>query len=280
MQLQIDDVLLDIISVGGLYTCVQLPNYKIAIDMGIAPRSSFNKGHVFFTHTHGDHIAGVVRHCSSRNLMQLPEPTYIIGKDDAHNFVPFLDAAGKLNRTTMKYQLISVSPNDRIDIRKGLCVRSYRSIHTTPCQGYIVCETKSKLRSEYLGLTGQDIAELRKAGVDISEEIEIPIVTYTGDTTIDLFKREPQLQQVKILITEVTFWDDSITPEEAKKRGHIHIEDLVEHAELFTQPHIVLMHSSSRFSGEDVRRIAKEKLPKELFNRLHFIPNDLPLEGF
>ena len=280
MQLQIDDVLLDIISVGGLYTCVQFPNYKIAIDMGISPRSSFNKSHVFFTHTHGDHIAGVVRHCSSRNLMQLPEPTYIVGKDDAHNFVPFLEAAGKLNRSQMKYHLHAISPNERIDIRKDLYVKSYRSVHSTPCQGYIICETKKKLRSEYLGFTGKDIAELRKAGVDISEEIEIPIVTYTGDTTIDVFKREPQLQNVKILITEVTFWDDNITPAESKKRGHIHINDIVENAELFTQPHIVLMHASSRYSGKDMERIAKEKLPQDLFERLYFIPNDQPLEGF
>ena len=58
MRLKVQNINLDIISVGGLYTVVQLPNFKVAIDMGICPRSAFNKGHVFFTHTHADHITG------------------------------------------------------------------------------------------------------------------------------------------------------------------------------------------------------------------------------
>ena len=280
MQLQVQNIKLDIISVGGLYTVVQLPSYKIAIDLGVCPRSSFNKGHIFFTHTHADHIAGVIRHCASRRLLGLPPPTYVIGKEDAANFTTFMNHAGKLVRSDMEYQILEVSPGDRIPINQHTCVRSYRSIHKAPCQGYVVCEIRTKLKPEYHGLKGDELQGLRELGFNLTTEIETPLVTYTGDTTIDVFHREPILQSVKVLVTEVTFFEDDVDKIEAKRRGHMHIDDIIDNPELFCQPAIVLMHASSRFTGEDVQKILEQKMPEEMRNRVHVIPNNSPLEGF
>lgn len=280
MQLQVQNIKLDIISVGGLYTVVQLPSYKIAIDLGVCPRSSFNKGHIFFTHTHADHIAGVIRHCASRRLLGLPPPTYVIGQEDASNFKEFMSHAGKLVRSDMEYKVLEVSPGDRIPINQHTCVRSYRSIHKAPCQGYVVCEIRTKLKPEYHGLKGDELQGLRELGFSLTTEIETPLVTYTGDTTIDVFHREPILQTVKVLITEVTFFEDDVDKIEAKRRGHMHIDDIIDNPELFCQPAIVLMHASSRFTGEDVHRILEQKMPEEMRRRVHIIPNNSPLEGF
>lgn len=280
MQLQVQNIKLDIISVGGLYTVVQLPSYKIAIDLGVCPRSSFNKGHIFFTHTHADHIAGVIRHCASRRLLGLPPPTYVIGKEDAANFTTFMEHAGKLVRSDMEYQILEVSPGDRISINQHTCVRSYRSIHKAPCQGYVLCEIRTKLKPEYHGLKGDELQGLRELGFNLTTEIETPLVTYTGDTTIDVFHREPILQSVKVLITEVTFFEDDVDKVEAKRRGHMHIDDIIDNPELFCQPAIVLMHASSRFTGEDVQKILEQKMPEEMRQRVHVIPNNSPLEGF
>ena len=280
MQLQVENINLDIISVGGLYTVVQLPNYKIGIDLGICPRSSFNKNHIFFTHAHADHISGVVRHCASRRLLGLPPPTYVIGHEDAEHFQIFMNAASKLVRSEMQYHLKVVSPGDRIEINKQLCVRSYRSIHRVPCQGYIVSEVRSKLKAEYRGLVGSQLQHLRESGHQLSEDIETPLVSYTGDTTIDVFHREPSLQDVRVLITEVTFFDSDVDKLESKRRGHMHIDDIIDNPELFCQPGIVLMHASSRFSNESIEDILHRKMPKEMLSRIHLIPNSGPLTGF
>ena len=136
---------------------------------------------------------------------------------------------------------------------------SYRSIHKAPCQGYVVCEIRTKLKPEYHGLKGDELQGLRELGFNLTTEIETPLVTYTGDTTIDVFHREPILQTVKVLITEVTFFEDDVDKIEAKRRGHMHIDDIIDNPELFCQPAIVLMHASSRFTGEDVHRILEQK---------------------
>ena len=280
MQLQVENINLDIISVGGLYTVVQLPNFKIGIDLGICPRSSFNKNHIFFTHSHADHISGVVRHCASRRLLGLPPPTYVIGQEDAENFNHFMQAASKLVRSEMEYHLKVVSPGDRIDINRQLCVRSYRSIHRAPCQGYVVSEVRSKLKPDFQGLSGSKLQSLRESGQQLSVDVETPLVSYTGDTTIEVFFREPLLQQVKVLITEVTFFDDDVDKVEAKRRGHMHIDDIIDNPQLFCQAGIVLMHASSRFSDDEVQRILVNKMPESLLSRIHMIPNSGPLTGF
>jgi ribonuclease Z len=280
MRLQVQNINLDIISVGGLYTVVQLPNFKVAIDLGICPRSSFNKGHVFFTHVHADHISGVIRHCASRKLLGLTPPTYVIGAEDKDNFIAFMKAAGKLVRSDMEYTIQVVSPGDRVLINKQLCMRSYRSIHRAPCQGYVLNEIRNKLKPEYHGLPPSELQGLREAGFELTSEVETPLVTYTGDTTIEVFQREPILKQVKVLITEVTFFDDDVDKIESKRRGHMHIDDIIDNPDLFCQPAIVIMHASSRFSGDAVHKILQERVPIDLLNRIHVIPNDAPLDGF
>lgn len=280
MHLQVQNINLDIISVGGLYTVVQLPNFKVAVDLGICPRSSFNKSHVFFTHTHADHISGVIRHCASRRLLGLTPPTYVIGAEDADNFTEFMRVAGKMVRSDMEYNIEVVHPGDRILINKQLCARSYRSVHKAPTQGYVFFELRSKLKSEYHGLPPSDLQALREHGFVLSQEVETPLVSYTGDTTIDVFHREPILQQVKVLITEVTFFDSDVDKVEARKRGHMHIDDIIDNPHLFQQPGIVLMHASSRFSGDVVQEILQNRMPPDLLNRIHLVPNDAPLDGF
>jgi ribonuclease Z len=280
MKLHVEGITIDAISLAGFYTCIQLPDFKIALDMGICPRSAINKQHVFFTHCHGDHIAGVVRHCSSREMLGLPPPTYYIGSEDVEHFKSFIDAARKLCRSRMPYFVHEIKPNQQVDIRKDIRVKSFRSIHRVPCQGYTIYGVKQKLRTELLGNSREELISRRQSGEILTVDVETPLISYTGDTTIDLFQKEQQLQQVKVLITEVTFFDDKVDAAAAKTRGHIHIDDIVRQANLFTQPAIVFTHFSSRYSTSIVEQICKKKLPSDLYQRIHLIPNDQPLVGF
>jgi ribonuclease Z len=60
----------------------------------------------------------------------------------------------------------------------------------------------------------------------------VPEVAFTGDTSGELFERPgaEDIYRAKLLIVECTFVDESVTWEQARERGHIHVTDLVMHA--------------------------------------------------
>ena len=80
-EAQLDGIAIEIISLAGFYTCVQFPGYKLRL-ISVWLRALLSINPCFFTHAHGDHIAGVVRHCSSRDMLGLEPPTYYIGQED------------------------------------------------------------------------------------------------------------------------------------------------------------------------------------------------------
>ena len=53
---------------------------------------------------------------------------------------------------------------------------------------------------------------------------------------------------------EITFFDERVTPENARLNGHIHIEDVAAHADLFENEHILVMHLSNRHTPQEFRR--------------------------
>ena len=59
MKATLSGLQLDVVSTAGRGTCIQLPQYSLAFDMGIAPPGSERCSTVFCTHTHADHIAGM-----------------------------------------------------------------------------------------------------------------------------------------------------------------------------------------------------------------------------
>ena len=82
MKFQVEDLEIEAISIGGHYTCIQFPKQRIAIDMGICPSRAIRCESVFFTHSHSDHMAGVVRHCATREMLGMKPPKYYIGEEN------------------------------------------------------------------------------------------------------------------------------------------------------------------------------------------------------
>ena len=90
-----------------------------------------------------------------------------------------------------------------------------------------------------------------------------------------MFSRNQELCHVKLLIMEITFCDDRVSQEKAKKHGHIHIDDVVEGAHLLQNEHIVVMHLSARHSHHEATKAMQKKLPADLFSRMTVLPNEM-----
>lgn len=65
--------------------------------------------------------------------------------------------------------------------------------------------------------------------------LQVVEVAFTGDTCIDFVDIEANAPvfTAKLLVMELTFLDDAVSREGAKAKGHMHIDDFVEHADKF-----------------------------------------------
>lgn len=93
--------------------------------------------------------------------------------------------------------------------------------------GYSLYRRNRKLRADLVGVPSEEIAELRRQGVDPTEEKLELIVSFTGDTQIEFLDRSPEVRDSKILIMETTYLDEIKSISSAKEWGHTHLEGLI-----------------------------------------------------
>jgi ribonuclease BN (tRNA processing enzyme) len=121
-----------------------------------------------------------------------------------------------------------------------------------------------------MGRPGQELASLRKSGVEIQYRIEVPLVTYLGDTTAGNVFDHPDVINAEVLITEATFFDPSHR-QRAKVGKHLHIEQLLEILPALHNQHLVLTHVSRRTSVRRARAILKRAVGEERMQNVHFL---------
>lgn len=170
-----------------------------------------------------------------------------------------LDGAESL----FSYTIIPMKPGDTVKIGNNYLIQAIETIHRVQSQGYVIYqETKGKLFDEYMSSTKQELNELRDKGVKYKHDDNTePVLAYTGDTVFEgLLKPENSVVfQVPVLMLEVTYLDREY--EKATARGHVHINDIINNAELFKNEAIVFVHISSRYGGHvEVVRIIREAL--------------------
>lgn len=251
-------------SVSTLETCVAVRELNLCFDIGKGPRYAVGMDNVLLTHAHQDHAVGLALHIATRKLLDVTPPVIYLPAvilDDVRNMI---SAWERLERRRTKYTLIPVKAGDRYDMRKGLFFRAFPTEHSIPSMGFQVFEERRKLRPEYIGLDGPAIVELKKRGVEITDAVEIPLVTFVGDSTITPVDRFPEILRSQVVIVECTF----LAPEDrpmARKKKHTHVADIVERAEKFAGcEHLVLSHFSTRYTREDVKRELAAILPDSL----------------
>ena len=96
-MLKVGPVEMIVDSVGGLGTCVQVPAWRIALDLGRGPMGIERASTVLFSHAHVDHMAGVVAHCATRDLLGMSPPTYWMPAPSVAAFEDMLSAWRRLD---------------------------------------------------------------------------------------------------------------------------------------------------------------------------------------
>lgn len=262
------------VSVGGLETCIELPGFDLAFDIGRCPATAVRRKRILCTHAHMDHMGGLAYHAATRDLMGMPPPSYLVPRENHTDVLALFDVWRRLDRSELPCAIVPCGPGDRVDIGGGRVAVPFRSPHRVPCQGYGIVAKRKKLLPAYEGLSGEEIHKRRLAGEHVSDEHDVVEVAFTGDTVIDVVPREEMVRKARLLVIEVTFVDDRVPIEKARAKGHVHLDEIAAHADLFENEALLFTHFSARYSNDQILRALDAKLPRHLRERVTpLLPN-------
>jgi ribonuclease Z len=258
---------------GGWQTSIYCPEVKAVFDAGV-PLRGVNVDHYFITHSHPDHI------------MALP---YIVGKralsDQRRKMLIHVPKRIEdLTRTVLLgccrlfgdrspddfVDIIGVKPGDEVPLIKGHSVKVLETMHRGPSVGYVVMQQSRKLKPEYQGIEGRELGRLRKEGVEITDERVFPMLAVPGDTKIEFLLEHELARKAKVLVHEVTVWDEeSNSVEGCRRYGHTHVAEMIEHCSKFEGEALVLCHRSMRWTRREVEQIFKRRFPAAMLEKMH-----------
>jgi ribonuclease Z len=266
-KIQIDD--LDIIgySIAGEETVVAMPQLDVCFDIGKAPEQIISVNNILLTHGHMDHAAGIAYYLSHRNFCGISAGTILAPKNLISPIKTIIEAWGKLDGNKIPANLIGVKAGDEHRIKPNLFVRVFPTKHSKGSVGYSVIEKRKKLKSEYTSLNGPQIVELKKQDVEIDYPVEIPIVSYLGDTHYVDFSQLDYIAKSKILIAECTFYEDKHTGR-ADAGKHMHINEFAQLLESLENENIVITHTTQRTPMSEIHKILRQALSPETFHKI------------
>jgi ribonuclease Z len=268
------------VSVGGVYTSLLVPELNVVLDIGIAPRSFTGAPDLFLSHGHADHLGALVSLLGIRGLNKAGPLRIFLPTEIAADVEAGVRLFTHVQGRGIPIEFVGLHPGDVAHVREDLWVRAVRTLHTVPSLGYVFFRRVQKLKADYLALPGQEIRRLREAGEPILEEVERHELGYATDTLIDVLDQEPVLSAARVLILECTFLDERKPRDECRQKCHIHLDEIVERADLLRNERIVLMHFSQTYGPAEVHDILKRRLPDELRQRVVvFCPDKGPFPG-
>ena len=266
-HIKIDDLEIIGYSVAGEETVVAVPQLDVCFDVGKAPDQIIPINNILLTHGHMDHAAGIAYYLSQRNFCGISTGTILAPKNLLPPMKEIIDAWSRLDGNQIPANLVGVKPGDEYRIKPNLFTRVFPTKHSRGSVGYTVIEKRKKLKTEYKGLTGPQIVELKKQGIEIDYPLEIPIVTYLGDTQYVDFSQLKYIAESKILIAECTFYEGEHSGR-AEAGRHMHIDEFAALLDKMNNEHIIITHITQRTPMSEIRKILKDALPKDKYDRI------------
>lgn len=246
----------------------RIQELKVGFDMGAHPWDFMGIPTWMISHTHLDHIAALPQYVARRRMMKMEPPTIYLPGAAVDGVRNMLRSFERLDRGRLPCELIGVESGQEFELSRELVMQPLKTKHTIVSYGFVIFERRKKLKPEFVDLSGEEIRDLRMAGTEITNEVRVPIVAYTGDTSAQGLDDNPIFFDAKILITEMTFIAPDHRPELIRKNGHMHLDDFAARADRFNNEVIIAGHFSTRYSKRQAEKIVRKTLPDMLGDRL------------
>ena len=220
--------------------------------------------HVFVSHADRDHLAGLLQFRQLNAREDFPRIYY---PRDSQSFTHLARFSQQFDPHVMGETWIPVHYDEVIPLQKNLRVRTFRTEHLpfpptmVKTMGFHLERQKRKLKPEFHGLDGREIARLRQLHGDdyVTDVATENILSYSGDSPV---ATDGRFEKTNILLHEATFLriDETVMDHERAHR-HSTLEGVLRMVRETDVKHLVLGHFSVRYSLEEIdteiRRLAK-----------------------
>ena len=263
------------VSVAGVHTCLQVPELGAVLDAGLPLRAFCGTDRIFLSHGHIDHSGGLTSLLGVRGMMQKPEPLALYMPEEiVADMEAVLEVTSRVHRFPLTVRAVPMRPGSEESLGNNLWVRAFRTHHPVPSLGYQFLRRVQKLKPEYVGLPGPEIAARKQRGEALFDTAEHLELAYATDTLIRVVDTNPSMLTSRVLIMECSFYDERKSVADSRAGCHVHLDELREVCERFQNEHVVLMHTSQIYKPREVREILLKRCPKSFTDRVQILAPD------
>jgi ribonuclease Z len=217
-----------------------------------------------------DHIAGLPYYLSQRYFQGMKPGTVLVPRELERPVEAMLRCWRDVERQNTPYKLVPMAAGQTYEVRRDFVIRAFATHHGGVSLGYSLVSVREKLKPEYAGIPGPQLAKMRREGTEIQYRIEVPLVTFMGDTAAGEVFKHPDVVNAEVLITEITFFDAEHKTK-AKHGRHLHVDHFFDLVEALKNQHIVVTHVTRRTGIRRARNMLRKRLGDEMMKRIHLL---------